>query len=89
MTDQTGPADTSLAPKQTTIQIDAVAGYFQRRMVAAENECLVLASQVRDLGLVITQQRDLIAQLSAEVERLGQAPKPGRKAKPPAEETVQ
>jgi hypothetical protein len=76
-------------PTQTTkqIEIDAVAGYFQKRMQAAENDCLLYASQVRDLTNLVRQQNELIKRLQAAAESLRQPaaavdtaePKPRRK----------
>ncbi len=85
-------SDPAEPPKQTQIPIDAVAGYFQKRMVAAENECLLLSSQVRDLTNHIRQQADAMKQLQAIIEEMRAAkaietvepeiiaPKPRRKA---------
>jgi len=77
-------------PSQREIPIDAVAGYFQKRMLAAENDCLLYASQVRDLTNFARQQGDAIKQLQAKIEEMKGAgpaldgeivqPKPRRKA---------
>lgn len=63
-------------PSQREIPIDAVAGYFQKRMLAAEHDCLLYASQVRDLTNLARQQGDAIKQLQAKIDEM-KAAKPG------------
>lgn len=62
MTDSPEPAGEAV-PKQPSIILDAVAGYFHRRAKSAEDEALGLAVTVRSLAAENDALRARIAEL--------------------------
>ncbi|TKT79959.1 hypothetical protein [Aquamicrobium sp. LC103] len=59
-------------PQQRTIQLDRVAAYFQRRALAAENDCLLLAAEVRDLVGIVSQLQEQVSRLQQPAEEGGE-----------------
>lgn len=77
MTETTEPQAAPEAPK--TIALDPVAGLFRRRAEMAENEALLLASQLRDANDLNQRLVALVQELQRKIAEHEQAAEPATK----------